>query len=159
MNITLPNLSGDQIATLSFLGGILLGIAAWFRKRVRPLLKVLRTMGEDWVGVPDRPGVKGRPGVMARIEQIEAIATEARYHSMPNGGNSAYDKLTQKIDDNREDLAQVQSDVSTLLRTLAQHTDQLTSFGQRMDASEADRKDLHRDFAIFKFGRTENHHD
>lgn len=153
--LTLPHITAESILQWSAVIGVVAGIFGWYRKRVRPALRKLRIIGEDWVGVPDRPGVKGRPGVMQRIDDIEKIAQEARYHSMPNGGNSAYDKLTQKLDQNRDDVGQVQSDVSALIGTMAQHTNELVAFGQRMDASERDRESIHREISVFKFGGTE----
>lgn len=161
--ITLPTVTQSDILFLIAVATVLVGIVAWFRRKIRPVFRGLRYMTQDWNGVPPRPGVPGREGVMERIAKIEKDSAEALYHSKPNGGNSAYDHLSNKIDETKvemqNDVGQVQSDVSALINTLAEHTNNLISLGDRMDASEHDRKNIHRDIAIFKFGKTENHHD
>lgn len=55
------------------------------------MLRTLRKVNDfldDWRGEPARPGVKARPGVMQRIEAIEA-------QLRPNGGSTVYDKVTK----------------------------------------------------------------
>ena len=160
--MTLPHITAEDFLTWSAIIGVIAGFLAWVRKRTKPVWEQFKTVLQDWNGVPDRPGVPGRRGVMPQLadvrqqmDEIRMIATEARYHSMPNGGNSAYDKLSQKLDQNREDVQAVQSDVSALIGTMAEHTNQLNTFGERMDASEKDREGIHREISGFKFGGTE----
>lgn len=156
----------DDLLTYLSIAGVIFGALAWMRKKTKPVWNDIKQIAQDWKGVPDRPGVKGRPGVMVQmdrmskeLEAVRVIATEARYHSMPNGGNSAYDKLTQKMDQNREqaarDTAEVREDTGTLIRTLAEHTTSLEALNERMTASEKDREGIHREISVFKFGGTE----
>lgn len=58
----------------------------WIVRPARKVLIWLTEFREDWAGVPDRPGVKGRPGMMVRMAMIEAEFS-------PNGGNSMRDRV------------------------------------------------------------------
>lgn len=64
-----------------------LALFAW-RKGIRPMVRRTSNFLDDWDGVPDRPGVKGRPGVMMRLEQIEG-------QLRPNGGTSLHDTVNR----------------------------------------------------------------
>lgn len=171
MQIQLPEwFTTDAILFFIAVLSAIAGVIAWFRKTIAPTLKELRYITEDWKGVPDRPGVVGRPGVMQSIEDIRKIASEALYHSKPNGGNSAYDHLSKKVDDRldevREDVASIQSDTSVLISTLADHTNALadnmntiTDLDKRMMASEKDRKGIHRAITLLRVGGTDSHYE
>lgn len=53
--------------------GIITGVARWLIRTARQIDQLL----EDWNGTRPRPGVQARPGVMERLEKIEA-ALETR---------------------------------------------------------------------------------
>ena len=53
--------------------GIITGMVRWLTRTARQIDQLL----EDWNGAPARPGVQARPGVMERLEKIEA-ALETR---------------------------------------------------------------------------------
>ncbi|WP_345486046.1 hypothetical protein, partial [Planotetraspora phitsanulokensis] len=40
-------------------------------KRIRQAADTIADFRDDWVGVEERPGVPGRPGVMVRLASIE----------------------------------------------------------------------------------------
>ena len=86
----------DIGAILAALGAIAGGITTvsiiWLKflrpatRPMRELLAWLTAFREDWEGTADRPGVKGRPGMMVRMAALEAEFT-------PNGGNSMRDRV------------------------------------------------------------------
>lgn len=53
--------------------GIITGVARWLIRTARQIDQLL----EDWNGTQARPGVQAHPGVMERLEKIEA-ALETR---------------------------------------------------------------------------------
>lgn len=95
------------IPVLGVLGIIAGGLVAlgiiW--RAIRAVWRFLRRIGEfldDWRGEVTRPGVPARPGVMARLEQVEQhqARTDERMSYVdeqlrPNGGGSLYDKITR----------------------------------------------------------------
>lgn len=48
---------------------------------------------DDWHGVPSRPGVSGRPGVMARLDGFEERMTRVEHELHPNSGASLRDAV------------------------------------------------------------------
>lgn len=55
------------------------GALAWrARTRVAARWQAFDEFLEDWNGVPDRPGVRGRPGVMVRLDSLERGQVELR---------------------------------------------------------------------------------
>lgn len=75
----------DTLIVVTIIGGA----AAVLRKPITAVRRVFRFLDnfrDDWDGVPDRPGVPGRSGVMVRLKAIEA---EVR----PNGGGSIKDAV------------------------------------------------------------------
>lgn len=52
------------------------------------LLRQVRTFLEDWNGEPERPGVPARPGVLERLERLDA-----QVH--PNSGSSLRDAVDE----------------------------------------------------------------
>lgn len=84
--------------------------ALWFIwQRISPLLRFGFRLARDWEGEPARDGVPERPGVMKRLQNLDARltvveerTTETAEHSAataeqmrPNGGSSVYDKVTK----------------------------------------------------------------
>lgn len=55
---------------------------------VVPWVRRLSEMIDDWTGVPDRPGVSGRDGVMVRLDKIETALKD-------NGLSTAKDRQRQ----------------------------------------------------------------
>lgn len=47
------------------------GTAAAHQLRARTRWRAFDEFLADWNGVPDRPGVRGRPGVMVRLDSLE----------------------------------------------------------------------------------------
>ncbi len=77
-------------------------------RRVWPFARAWAQFLEDWNGEPDRPGVPGRQGVLARLHTLEAVAAENGYalrELAPNGGRSIKD-MVQRIDRRTEHLEQ-----------------------------------------------------
>lgn len=75
--------------------GIICGFAVW----LRPILKSVMLLLEDWNGTPARPGVARRPGVMERLDGIERQLSETNYHIKPNHGMSSYDHQTKLLEE------------------------------------------------------------
>ncbi|WP_129308006.1 hypothetical protein [Streptomyces sp. L2] len=48
---------------------------------------------DDWQGVPARPGVAERPGVMDRLDRIEGRITGMEHELRPNSGRSLRDAV------------------------------------------------------------------
>ena len=111
----MPQWISDLIAVNPWLGLnvlIVIGIGLGW-KYLKPPTKGLNHFLEDWNGEPDRQGVSGRPGVMKRLQDIDASGTKTdtwmeKYgpiidkldHEMhPNGGGSLADAV------NRTELA------------------------------------------------------
>lgn len=72
---TVLTLTGTQLAMIigALLGGgaTAVGFVLKFRKLVRKVMHLMEHFADDWTGVPDRDGVKGRPGMMLRVAQLE----------------------------------------------------------------------------------------
>ena len=122
-------------------GQVLLSIAAlgalWVGLRpVRKAVGALREFGEDWAGQPARPGRDRVPGVIEQItllgkgvDEAKMAALSADYNSRPNGGGSAYDRMSEQL-----------TGISDQLGTYGQ---QLAEAREQLEASIADRADLH----------------
>ena len=92
-----PQWITDVFAVAPWLGAFL--IAAFFAlklwKAVAPVFRAARDFLEDWKGEPDRPGVKGRAGVMARLGSIE-------HELHPNSGLSMRDAINRTEKQSKE---------------------------------------------------------
>lgn len=64
-------------------------------RKVRPFFEGIRNFLDDWNGTVERPGVKARPGVMQRLENVETGLDLANHQLHPNGGSSVADKVNQ----------------------------------------------------------------
>ena len=67
------------------------GGCAWLGRRTWHVLHGAQEFLEDWKGHPQRPGVEGTPGVMARLQTVEFILGEVRTQVFPNSGGSLRD--------------------------------------------------------------------
>lgn len=93
------------MSTVALFGLVAAGLAAvvGIAKAGVPIVRFIRRIGhfvDDWIGEPARDGIPARPGVMARLENIEsdAAATNQRvgrieHELKPNGGSSLRDAL------------------------------------------------------------------
>ena len=142
----LISINRDEIAAWAGLIILVLGAIASFVKWVYPPLKKMSQMAHDFVGHDARPGIPRQPGVMERLEDVEALARDAAYNSKPNGGNSAYDHLVKQ---NAADKEEIKSDIAGIIEVVATH----------IRESEADRSGLHREVNLLKIDRSEHHND
>lgn len=129
----------DMVIIISAIGAVLAGV-----KWVLPAARRVSDFLDDWNGEKSRPGHPGRPGAMARLEALEdrmtAAAVEARLSTdkisaledtgrqtalkvdeiqknvKPNGGLSAHDLLTRRIDGMRELVADTMQETGKLRR-------------------------------------------
>jgi hypothetical protein len=62
-------------------------------RAVRRLVDRMDDLADDWHGVPERPGVAARPGVMVRLSGIEQRLTAMEYELQPNSGHSLRDAV------------------------------------------------------------------
>ena len=81
---------GVIVAALAVLGAAVAG-----GRTVLRLYRGLTNLVEDWRGEPARPGVAGRPGVMARLERIELRQQRIEAQLLPNGGASLRDAVNR----------------------------------------------------------------
>jgi len=73
---------------------IFAGVGYWRGSApMRQALKRLSFVFEDWHGVPDRDGVKGRPGIMVRLQTIEERQEATAAELRTNGGSSLRDAV------------------------------------------------------------------
>ena len=75
---------------------------------------VTRTLNflDDWAGEPPRPGVEARPGVMARLQDLEAGLARVLAETRPDHGHSLRDVVHRAAGD----VADVKTDVGELRR-------------------------------------------
>lgn len=91
-----------SLAAVAIAGALAL---AW--RMARAAIRILRRMddlADDWQGVPGRPGVRERPGVMARLEGIEARVSHIEHELRPNSGRSLRDAV-DRVDRRTRTLA------------------------------------------------------
>lgn len=86
-------LIGVTLALTSLLTAIIV-----FMRKAWPVFSRVKTLIDDWVGEPARPGVNRVPGVMERLSDIERASREASFHSQPNHGTSSHDTVIRKLD-------------------------------------------------------------
>lgn len=88
--MVIPSWISDVITVAPWLGAffvaVFFGVKFW--KIVAPVFREIRNFLDDWKGEPDRPGVKGRAGVMARLGSIE-------HELHPNSGLSMRDAINR----------------------------------------------------------------
>ncbi|MEU0797184.1 hypothetical protein ABZ342_44580 [Amycolatopsis sp. NPDC005961] len=68
--------------------------AAW--KVLKPAFLAVRRIShffDDWFGEQARPGVPERPGVMARLEQMQVDLDKVKHEMWPNSGGSLRDAV------------------------------------------------------------------
>ena len=62
------HINGEIIATWASILTVLTGVILWMSRQMHRVGQML----DDWKGTEGRPGVPRRPGVMERLEKIEA---------------------------------------------------------------------------------------
>ncbi|WP_200302215.1 hypothetical protein [Streptomyces adelaidensis] len=86
----------DVIVIWSVAAVAVAGLAALAWRTFRGVRRIVDRMDDlvdDWHGVPERPGVPGRLGVMARLRQIEVRLTSVEHELQPNSGRSLRDAV------------------------------------------------------------------
>lgn len=59
---------------------------------------------DDFFGEPDREGVPGKPGVLARLVTVESDVSGVLHEVTPNGGASAHDHLRAEMRQMRDEI-------------------------------------------------------
>lgn len=94
----LSDLTISQVITaISFLV-FAIGIVYTLVRKLKPWMDSLRNFFEDWNGIPARPGVDAKPGVMERLAKLEDIhleVAEIKAEVKPNHGGSMRDQVTR----------------------------------------------------------------
>ncbi|UQA95589.1 hypothetical protein [Streptomyces halobius] len=75
---------------------VLASVTAVVWRGLRGTLRLARRVEEfmdDWAGEEERPGVPGRPGVMARVSAIEDRLRRVEDELYPNSGGSLRDAV------------------------------------------------------------------
>ncbi|GAA2945886.1 MULTISPECIES: hypothetical protein [Streptomyces] len=60
---------------------------------IRRIVARVDEIVDDWQGIPGRPGVEGRPGVMERLSGIEQRLSGVEHELHPNSGHSLRDAI------------------------------------------------------------------
>lgn len=92
------NIHWPSVLAFLTIVGMIAGFASWLRPQMKSLMLLL----DDWNGTSERPGVARKPGVMERLCVIEDKLSDTNYHVQPNHGNSSFDrqiKLLEEIND------------------------------------------------------------
>lgn len=79
---------------LAALAGIGVVVGIW-KTWLGNLVKFFRDFRDDWLGVPDRPGVTGRPGVMTTLQSHTDQIAEIKSQVTPNHGSPL--KLSEEL--------------------------------------------------------------
>ncbi len=80
--------------------GVVVGIwKLWLGK----LVQFFQDFRDDWLGVPDRPGVPGRPGAMATLHEHGKQIEEIKAQVTPNHGSQL--KLSEELQGLRRQVA------------------------------------------------------
>lgn len=83
---------GQILVVLVFLVAVI-SLFLWVASKIKPFSTGLRNFLEDWNGVPPRPGVDRRPGVMERLDKLEETTAEVKHEIKPNRGGSLADEI------------------------------------------------------------------
>lgn len=70
-----------------------LGLLWRLTRGVRRIVGRVDEFVDDWNGTTARPGVAGRPGVMARLDRIEQRLESVEHELHPNSGGSLRDAV------------------------------------------------------------------
>lgn len=84
---SLADITIQQVVTIVI---FIVGIIVLLR-RLKKITKPIQDFLTDWFGTEDRPGVKGSPGVMKRLETLEK-------ELLPNHGTSIKDHVSKMHD-------------------------------------------------------------
>lgn len=90
-------LVAGAVTVVAGAGAVVIGV-------VRFVVRMARNLGhlvDDVRGEPARPGVEARPGVLERLQAIEARLSKVEHEVTPNSGASmrdAVDRVESKLD-------------------------------------------------------------
>lgn len=90
------------VAAVAIAGLIALVVRVW--QGVRRIVDRVDDLADDWNGTPERPGVPGRLGVMARLHRIEERVQAVEHELQPNSGTSLRDAV-DRVDRRTRTLA------------------------------------------------------
>lgn len=95
MTTWLQDLTADQVFQWLLIAGLVIWALQWGAVHVRPLMKKLDDMLEDFNGEKPRPGVEARPGVLERLAVLERDTSFLKMEL--NRLSSLMDKIAEKI--------------------------------------------------------------
>lgn len=131
----------ETFQTIAFVVTLIVGV--WgFVKFVLPLGRKIIHFLEDWFGEPDRPGVPGRAGVLARLEcqaaeiaKLKATAAETNANTKPNHGSSSHDRLVAELRAARVEVAELRKTMAGLLEQQVVQNDRITFLMTELQAN------------------------
>ncbi|WNI31499.1 hypothetical protein [Streptomyces sp. ITFR-6] len=86
----------DAVLVWGGVGSVVMAAGAALWRITRGVLHMSRRVElfmDDWSGAEERPGVPGRPGVMARLGGFEDRMTRVEHELYPNSGESLRDAV------------------------------------------------------------------
>lgn len=86
----------DALVVWSLAAVAIAGALALIWRAVQTVRRIARRVDDfvdDWQGVPPRPGVAERPGVMDRLDRIEGRISRVEHELQPNSGRSLRDAV------------------------------------------------------------------
>jgi hypothetical protein len=95
------------------------GFALFAARALRRMHRRASDFFDDWAGLPPRPGVEGRAGVMARLRHLETVTADIRSETQPNDGTSLRDvvqRTREEVSDVKQEQAAVRRDLATFRR-------------------------------------------
>jgi hypothetical protein len=95
------------------------GVAGWGLRMAWKMISRTTRFLDDFFGEPERPGVKGRPGVMARLDAMEGSLLTLQTEVTPNSGHSMRDSVKRT----EAAVAAVKRDVADVKRRVDELAD------------------------------------
>jgi hypothetical protein len=92
-------MTAGWVASITAVAVALAALAGWAARWAWRILSRTTQFLDDYFGEPAREGIEARPGVMARLRNVESLAGDIRAETRPDGGNSMRDIVHRVADE------------------------------------------------------------